>query len=156
NLPLLVDAVGPEGRVIGVDLTDAMLEKARERVAAAGWANVELVESDAAAFDFPSGTGGVLSMLALTLVPEYDDIVRRGAEALRPGGRIAIFDMKEPASWPRWLVRLVAWLNRPFGVSMDLADRHPWESVRGYLREIDFRELHGGALYLSVGERPAD
>lgn len=156
DLPFLVQAVGPEGRVVGVDLSDAMLGKARERVAAAGWTNVELVESDAAAFDFPSGTGGVMSMLALTLVPEYDDVVRHAAEALRPGGRLALFDMKEPASWPDWLVRLVAWLNRPFGVSMDLAERHPWESVRRYLQEIEFREVYGGALYLSVGERPVD
>jgi ubiquinone/menaquinone biosynthesis C-methylase UbiE len=45
--------VGPEGRVVGVDLTDAMLAQARWRVERAGWRNVELVQSDAAVFSSP-------------------------------------------------------------------------------------------------------
>jgi demethylmenaquinone methyltransferase/2-methoxy-6-polyprenyl-1,4-benzoquinol methylase len=152
NLPLLVKAVGPAGHVIGVDLTDAMLDQARRRVEDAGWPNVELVQSDMAAYAFPSGLGGVLSTLALTLALEYDAIIRRAARSLRPGGRLAVFDLKRPEGWPEPLVRLAAWLNRPYGVSLDLADRHPWESIRSALREVVFQNLYGGMLYLSVGE----
>jgi ubiquinone/menaquinone biosynthesis C-methylase UbiE len=47
NFALLLEAIGPEGRIIGVDLTDAMLDQARQRVAEHGWKNVELVQSDA-------------------------------------------------------------------------------------------------------------
>ncbi|NIN67306.1 MAG: methyltransferase domain-containing protein, partial [Anaerolineae bacterium] len=53
NLGLLRDAVGREGEVIGVDLTDAMLAQARKLVQANGWRNVELVHSDALKFPFP-------------------------------------------------------------------------------------------------------
>ena len=67
---------------------------------------------------------------------------------------MAIVDLKDPAGWPRWLVRLAAWLNRPYGVSLELAERHPWESVRRYLDELVFEEMYFGALYLSVGEAP--
>jgi hypothetical protein len=45
-----------------------------------------------------------------------------------------------------------AWLNSPYGVSLDLADRHPWESVRRYFQEVEYHEFYFGALYLSVGE----
>lgn len=45
NLPLLAGAVGNEGRVIGVDLTGAMLERAAARVHDARWDNVELVQA---------------------------------------------------------------------------------------------------------------
>jgi hypothetical protein len=50
------------------------------------------------------------------------------------------------------MVRLAAWLNKPYGVSLDLADRHPWEVVRKCMREVEYREFYLGALYLSVGE----
>jgi demethylmenaquinone methyltransferase/2-methoxy-6-polyprenyl-1,4-benzoquinol methylase len=153
NFPLLEEAVGPSGRIVGVDLTDAMLERAHERVRAAGWANVELVQADLAGYAPPGGAAGILSTFAIALVPEYDAVIARCAAALRPGGRLAIFDLKEPEGWPRWLVQVAAWANRPFGVTLDLADRHPWKSVRRHLAEREYRELYFGALYLSVGQQ---
>jgi demethylmenaquinone methyltransferase/2-methoxy-6-polyprenyl-1,4-benzoquinol methylase len=95
-------------------------------------------------------------VLAITLVPEFEAVISRGAKALRPGARFAIFDLKRPAGWPESLVRLGAWLNSPYGVSLELADRHPWEAVRRNLRQIEFREYYFGSLYLSVGERGTD
>jgi len=156
NFPLLEKRIGPSGRLIGVDLTDAMLERARERVRVEGWANVDLVQADLAAYQPPGDLAGALSTFAITLVPEHDAVIARAAGALRPGGRLAIFDFKEPASWPRWLVRVAARVNRPFGVTLDLADRHPWESVTRHLDGVGLRELYFGALYLSVGERRID
>lgn len=152
NFPLLRAAVGPEGRVIGVDLTDAMLSEARQRVRANGWENIELVEADAASYLFPARTNGILSTFAVTLAPGYDDILRRAAGALVPGGRLAVMDLKLPERWPHWLVRLAAWANRPYGVTVELGSRHPWESIRRYTREVLFREFYFGGLYLSVGE----
>lgn len=153
NLPLLREAVGPGGRVIGVDLTDAMLEVARSRVEEERWRNVELVQADLAEYRLPEGAGGVTSTLAITLVPEYDAVIEGVAAALRPAGRLAVLDFREPEGWPDWLIRLAVWANRPYGVSLELADRHPWESVRRHLRETTYREFYFGALYLSVGER---
>ena len=152
NFPLLEDAVGQDGTIIGVDLTDAMIDQARERVEAANWNNIELVQADLAQYNFPSGISGVLSTLAITLVPEYDEVIRKAAEALEPGGRMAILDLKKPMHWPEAMVRFAAWLNKPYGVSLELADRHPWESVGRYLSEVLFREYYFGCLYLSVGE----
>ena len=71
-----------------------------------------------------------------------------------PGLRLAIFDLKKPEGWPAWLVKIAAWLNRPFGVSLELAERHPWESVARYLQPIHCSAFYFRALYLSVGEHP--
>jgi SAM-dependent methyltransferase len=49
NLSALREAVGPEGRVVGVDITGAMLRRARTRVERHGWENVSLVRGDATA-----------------------------------------------------------------------------------------------------------
>jgi len=146
-------AIGQEGKIIGVDLTDAMLDGARDRVAREGWTNVELVQADLAEWQFPPGVSGVYSTLALTLVPEYDTIIERACRALSPEGRLAVLDMKEPSGWPAWLIRFAAWLNKPFGVSLDLTERHPWESIGRRLTETHYREYYFGALYLCAGKK---
>lgn len=151
NFTWLQEAVGPEGRIIGVDLTPDMLDQARERVRREGWRNVELVQCDASRYEFPEGMDGALSTLAITLIPEFDAVIAHAAKALRPGGRMVIVDFKLP-DWPTPLVHLAAWITSPYGVSLDIADRHPWESIRRYLKEIEFTEYYLGALYLSVGE----
>jgi demethylmenaquinone methyltransferase/2-methoxy-6-polyprenyl-1,4-benzoquinol methylase len=67
-----------------VDLTDAMLEQAHKRVEMSGWGNVELIQADLSKYAMPKTVEGVLSSLAITLVPEYDEIIQRGAKALKP------------------------------------------------------------------------
>ncbi len=130
-----------------------MLDQAKKRIVDAGWKNVELVQADLATYEFPSAVSGILSTVTLMLVPEYDDVIRRGAEALVPGGRMAILDYQRPAHWPEWTIRFAARLNRPFGVTFGLADRRPRESVRSYLTEVLYREYYLGAIFLSVGEK---
>jgi demethylmenaquinone methyltransferase/2-methoxy-6-polyprenyl-1,4-benzoquinol methylase len=76
NFGILQDRIGPNGSLIGVDLTDAMLSRARQRVAEAGWGNVELVEADLAEYAVPQGADAVLSTFAMTLVPEYDAVIK--------------------------------------------------------------------------------
>src|SRR6478672_6914300 len=70
NFPLLEEVIGPDGWIVGVDLTDAMLARAEERMAANGWSNIRLVQADAAAYEFPSELDGILSTYALSQVPE--------------------------------------------------------------------------------------
>ena len=69
NFSLLRDAVGAQGKVIGVDITAEMLDRAKRRVARNAWSNVELVHSDAASYEFPEATDGVLSTLAFSASP---------------------------------------------------------------------------------------
>jgi len=156
NFSYLQQSVGKGGHIIGVDLSEEMLDQARRRIASNGWQNVELVRADMAHYSFPNSVAAVLSTFAITLVPEYDKVICRGAAALRPGGHLAVLDIKKPDNWPEWLIRFAAWLNKPYGVSLDLAVRHPWESVGRYLCPVMFREFYFGAIYLSVGIAPID
>jgi ubiquinone/menaquinone biosynthesis C-methylase UbiE len=153
NFPLLLQAVGPKGKIIGVDLTAQMLAQAKTRIERRGWTNVELVQADAATFEFPGNIGGVLSTFALTLVPEYDAILQHVSTALSPGKRCVVLDLKLPEKMPIWLVRFAVLLTRPFGVSLDLAGRHPWESIERYLEKVSFEELYLGFAYISSGEK---
>src|SRR6202035_6055538 len=61
NFSLLEKAIGPAGRIIGVDLTDAMLAQAQDRIETNGWRNVNLVQADAARFGFPAEGDAIVS-----------------------------------------------------------------------------------------------
>jgi len=69
NFPFLMEQIRPEGRLIGVDLTPGMLAIARVRVERSGWKNVELIQSDIAAYDFPEGANGVLATGLFGYIP---------------------------------------------------------------------------------------
>jgi len=152
NFALLEEAVGPGGRIIGVDLTGAMLDEARQRVERSGWENVELVRSDAAAYRFPGRVDGVLSTFALTLVPEFDRVIEHAAGALAPGKRMVVVDFKAPASWPRWLLRAIVPALRPFAVRLELAERHPWESLHRHFGNLTMEERYLGTTYVAASE----
>jgi len=152
NFGLLRAAVGSEGRIVGVDLTAEMLGRATKRIADNHWSNIELVQRDAAAYEFPGRADGILSTFAITLMPEYDEVIKSGAAALGSGKRFVILDFKKPDAWPTWLIKFFVFITRPFGVSIDLAERHPWKSINRYLTPVQYHELYFGGLYICVGE----
>lgn len=155
NFGLIEGAIGPEGRIVGVDLTDAMLAKARRRVQASGWGNVTLSEADALEFEFPTAVNGIISTYALSLVPECAEVIARGREALAPGGRWAVLDVKLPQDAPRWLERVGMAAVRPFAVTDEWMARRPWETVHeamdAELAEFSWEELFLGFAYLAAG-----
>lgn len=156
NFSLLQEQVGARGKIIGVDLTDAMLDAASVRLAAHGWSNVELVKSDAADYAFPSAVGGILSTFALTLVAEFDDVIRNGASALLPGRRFVILDFKRPSGWfmDKAAPLLAKLLSGPFGGTLEMASRKPWQSLERHLALIQFTNLYRGGAYIAAGEKP--
>jgi ubiquinone/menaquinone biosynthesis C-methylase UbiE len=150
NFPYLISAIGPKGTLIGVDLTAAMLDKAKQRVDAHGWRNVQLVRTDAGVYPFPGQVEGVISSFALTLVPEYDQVIARAQKALRPGGRLSVLDLKLPENWPARITRLAVFVTRPFGVTLELAQRRPWEAMRTRFPRTEVTGLYGGFAYIAV------
>jgi ubiquinone/menaquinone biosynthesis C-methylase UbiE len=160
NFSLLEEAIGPGGRIIGVDLTDAMLSRARERTAKNGWANISLVQSDALTFDFPAGVDAILSTYALTQVPECAEVIAHGAGALAPGGRLAVLDLKVPDNTPRRISQLGTATVRPFASIDQWIMRRPWEAIRAAvqdeLAEPSWTELFLGTAFLAAGSSGAE
>jgi SAM-dependent methyltransferase len=86
--------VGASGRVIGIDMTPAMVLKARTSATAAGMTNVEFREGYGEALPVEDGWADVvISNGVLNLMPDKDAALREMARVLKPGGRLQIGDI---------------------------------------------------------------
>jgi SAM-dependent methyltransferase len=106
-LSLLVDMVGPDGLVLGIDASSAALATARQRVNEHGIAQqVQLVEADVNSLD-PSVLGDygqfdfALCRLLLTHQTDPAATLRAIAKLIRPGGRIVALDPLRDQGFPR-------------------------------------------------------
>jgi arsenite methyltransferase len=94
DLLIAAQMTGPSGRVIGVDMTPSMLERARSSAREMGLGNVELHES--LIEDLPLGDASVdvvISNGVIDLVPDKDAVFDEIGRVLRPGGRLQFADV---------------------------------------------------------------
>ena len=155
NFAALEEGIGPQGRLIGIDLCAEMLERARVRVADHGWRNVELVE--AAAEDVELGV-----MVDAAIRRGVHDVMRSpGAVAnvlrhVRAGGRI----VAGGAKWVPWwrvggaAVNVSTWaMNRDFVTTLEGFHR-PWSILSELVPGLQVEEVYFGGGYIAWGRRP--
>ena len=86
--------VGEQGHVTGIDMTAAMLARARAAAAEMGVANVEFIESEAERLPFPDESFDVvISNGVIDLIPDKDAVFAELYRVLVPGGRMQIADV---------------------------------------------------------------
>lgn len=88
DLYLYAQKVGPSGRLIGLDLSQAMLDKARINLAAQGITNVDWLHASADAIPLPDNSVDLVTANGVyNLSPDKDAVMKEVARVLKPGGR---------------------------------------------------------------------
>jgi len=159
NFPLFQRYIGPTGRIIGVDLTDAMLEQARKRIANQGWKNVSLIQHDASTYQIPSNVKAVFSSFALSLFPDTKQVLKNIANSLVPGGRLVLIELQIPKFWPSWIASAAIALMKPFAVTDDWVAHRPWKTIRSTINarfdNVEVTERFFGLTYIISGIKSA-
>ncbi|MFB5625075.1 MAG: class I SAM-dependent methyltransferase [Nitrosopumilus sp.] len=144
NFHLVLDAIGSEGKLIGVDLVDKMLDQARKRIKENGWKNVELVQSDFAEYKFPKGVDGIFATGALSYSPQYDKIIKDGHEALKTGKNFVILDFKMSQGPARIFAPIFIFFTKPFVADEEYLKQTAWKSIEKYFEKTSYFEGWGG------------
>jgi ubiquinone/menaquinone biosynthesis C-methylase UbiE len=153
NFPFLRDAIGPSGRIYGVDLSAGMLRKAGDLCRRHQWRNVELTESDAADYVAPQPLDGVLFSLSYNTMPHHLTVLRQAWKQLRPGGRLVIMDAKLPPGlggqlvlpFSLWLMKRTL-LGNPY--------IRPWEDLAKFPCQFEMTEFLFGSYYICRAIKP--
>jgi ubiquinone/menaquinone biosynthesis C-methylase UbiE len=153
NLELLVDAVGPDGEVVGVDWSPHMLARARQLLAANRWRNVTLQVADAALFRLDKPVDGVLFSLSFSVMPNREEALRLAWAELQPGGRIVIFDGKTPEGPVGRLFHPLALWTSYLTVLGD-PDVRAWDSLRLLGARVAMEDLAFGSYFICSGAKP--
>ena len=91
-IPALVQAVGPQGRVVAMDFSPRMVAIARKR---AKWPNAEVRQADACNTDHGAGQfDAAVALGAFSTMPDVSAAIANAAAALKPGGRLFVFDVR--------------------------------------------------------------
>jgi SAM-dependent methyltransferase len=149
SLALLRERVGSNGQVFGCDHSPDMLARARQRVAGAGWANVQLHETPVQAVSLPKPVDALLLHYTHDILRSPSAIEQLLAQA-KPGARVAIAGIK---FFPRWLAPLnlwVYWKNQGYnGAPGELAS--PWDRIQPLLSDWQWTPTQWGMGYLASG-----
>jgi SAM-dependent methyltransferase len=106
---LAAKKVGPEGRAIGIDMTPAMIERARASAAAGGYTNVEFYQATIDNIPLPDASVDcVISNCVINLAPDKPAVFREIARVLKPGGRFAVSDIALKGELPEEIAKSMA------------------------------------------------
>lgn len=144
-------AVGPKGRVIGVDMTPEMVAAATSNAARSGHQNVEfrqgLIE------ELPVGDEEVdviVSNCVINLSPDKAAVFREAFRVLRPGGRLAVSDIVLTAPLPEVIADSVAaWIGCIAGASL-------LDDYLGFMRQAGFEAIEVVESRPAVESLPED
>lgn len=146
---LLREAVGPAGRIVGVELSPHMLALARERCRSESWDNVTLIESAMESAQLPAGLDAILFNFTHDVLRSPPALARIFAAA-RPGARVAAAGMKYAPWWLAPLNVVVRAQARPYMTTFEGLEQ-PWSLLRGYLQEFHWEAVLYGTGYIGWG-----
>lgn len=171
NFSHLLARIGPEGHIVGLDTSTAMLDQAQFRASRRGWANVTLIAADATTMSprtlrqhlssvarvpgrqpKPSSVTAVVAAYSLSVMGDWQAAWQTATTVAEPGARLGIVDMKRPTGAYRWLAPLAMLACAAGGSDIDA---HPWTVLDGY-PDLTSTSVRGGHVEVRTATNPPE
>ena len=149
SLEGLRHAVGPTGRVVGVDQCPEMMALARERVARAAWRNVELIEAAVEAAPLPAQADAALFHFTHDIL-QSPSALAHVLRHLRPGARLVATGLQWTAPWLLPWNTLVAWYAAQ-SVTTFQGLAQPWQALQAYGDTWRVQTFVMGTIFVASG-----
>jgi SAM-dependent methyltransferase len=149
NFALIEDEIGPQGRIVGIDLSPEMLAQARERVLTSGWDNVTLIEAAVEQAEIPVLADAALFSFTHDVL-QSPRAVANVVTHLKPKARVASVGAKLAARWNLPVNFVVRRAARPYISSFRNLDA-PWHELERYAENLQIQQLGFGGAYLASG-----
>ncbi len=139
----LVDAVGENGKVYGIDISSGMLAVSRRRLEKAGlWDNVELTCDDALQMPYAENQFDAVFLsfvLELFDTPEIPKLLAEIMRVLRPNGRLGVISMSKEGGFAPF-VKLYEWFHQAFPQFADCRPIYVKQSIQDAGFQVQVQE----------------
>jgi len=146
---MLVEKVGSQGSVVGIEESPEMAAIARERVAREGWNNVTIVQSGAQDARV-AVTADAALFCAVHDILQSPDALQNVMNQLRPDAQVAAGGGKWAAPWLVGVNLQARMLHAPYVRSFEGFDR-PWHHLEPLIEDVQLREVAFGSGYVLTG-----
>jgi len=149
NFPYLVDAVGKEGFILGFDYSQEMLDAAKQLSERNNWSNIKLVQGDAAQLKITENNfDGMVSILGISAIPEWEKALDRCHDVLRSGGKLVVCDARLFTGFLKFLNPLVKVIYSKFA-AWDPSKNIP-EKMKEIFGNVEVENLNLGTFFIAV------
>ena len=149
SLPLLRQAVGARGHIVGIEQSPEMMALARQRVQQHGWRNVTLIEAPVADATLARRANAALFHFTHDILRDPHALDNIAAH-LRPGARVVACGLQWARPWA-WPVNLFVFGAALRSVSSLAGLGQPWSLLAGHLSGLTVEPLMSGAVFLASG-----
>ncbi|MDQ1145252.1 demethylmenaquinone methyltransferase/2-methoxy-6-polyprenyl-1,4-benzoquinol methylase [Bacillus sp. SORGH_AS 510] len=169
----LADAVGPNGKVVGLDFSKNMLKVGVEKVKELGLKQVELIHGNAMELPFPDNTFDYVTIgFGLRNVPDYLQVLKEMNRVVKPGGIVVCLETSQPTlfGYKQLYYFYFRFIMPMFGKLLAKSyNEYAWlhESARDFpgmkelarmfeqagLAEVKYKPYSGGAAAVHIGKK---
>ncbi len=149
NFPYLFDTVGKEGFILGFDYSQEMLDAAKKLSKRNRWSNIKLVQGNAAQLKITGKDfDGVVSVLGISAIPNWEKALDRCHGVLRLGGKLVVCDARLFTGFLKILNPLVRFIYSKFA-AWDPSKNIP-EKMKEIFGNVELENLNFGTFFIAV------
>jgi len=149
NFPYLVETVGKDGFILGFDYSQEMLDAAKQLSKRNDWSNIKLVQGDAAQLKITENNfDGVVSVLGISAIPDWEKALERCRDVLRFGGKLVVCDALLFTGFLKFLNSLVKVIYSKFA-AWDPSKNIP-EKMKEIFGNVEVENLNLGTFFIAV------